>query len=373
MEEEKNNLTPDTADKLPDTAEKLSDTSDMPEPAETAGTLPEKTFPEETEAKAAAASEETAAAAKKARAAKIVKPFGFALLMLAIVFALSNLLAGVIPNTDRDAQARGFYAEPKNSLDVVAIGNSDLYSGFSPMKLFESHGYSSFVCSEAHQSMDGSYGLLLEVLSCQTPKLVVLETDSFFEKSVDIKKQTIRFFQRMFPLFQNHTFWKGFKSRRKQVSGTKGYKFTAKTVPYEGGDYMRLNEHMPAVISKGTKKFLRKFIDKCRETDTPLLFLELPSATSWSHSRARVTRELAEAEGIPFIDLNYLAAEISLDWRTDSRDGGNHLNYRGAHKATKYVGDYLAAHYNLPDRRSDPGYSAWKTELSAYKAMHQES
>ena len=61
---------------------------------------------------------------------------------------------------------------------------------------------------------------------------------------------------------------------------------------------------------------------------------------------------------------------------TDSRDGGNHLNYSGAKKISVWLGDYLAKDYQLEDHRKDRRYQRWQQDVSAYDrivlgAVHQ--
>ena len=63
----------------------------------------------------------------------------FAVLILSVV-SFSYMLAPK-DNTKEagivNPSAHGFYSEPKNTIDVAVIGNSDAYSGFSPMELWK--------------------------------------------------------------------------------------------------------------------------------------------------------------------------------------------------------------------------------------------
>ena len=60
----------------------------------------------------------------------------FAVLILSVV-SFSYMLAPK-DNTKEagivNPSAHGFYSEPKNTIDVAVIGNSDAYSGFSPKR-----------------------------------------------------------------------------------------------------------------------------------------------------------------------------------------------------------------------------------------------
>ena len=90
------------------------------------------------------------------RALKIIT---FVLLAVLLLEGMSKVL---MPRSNSGSggmhnyRARGFYGEEKNSLDIAAIGNSDLASGFSPMELWKSHGITGFACGEPNQTIDQS-------------------------------------------------------------------------------------------------------------------------------------------------------------------------------------------------------------------------
>ena len=72
--------------------------------------------------------------------------------VLLAVLLLEGMSKALMPRSNSGSggmhnyRARGFYGEEKNSLDIAAIGNSDLASGFSPMELWKSHGIAGFAC-----------------------------------------------------------------------------------------------------------------------------------------------------------------------------------------------------------------------------------
>ena len=55
-----------------------------------------------------------------------------------------------------------------------------------------------------------------------------------------------------------------------------------------------------------------------------------------------------------------------FNWLTDTRDGGNHLNYNGAKKMTKYLGKYLIENYHLMDHRQDNAYNQWNLDYQSF-------
>ena len=84
---------------------------------------------------------------------------------------------------------------------------------------------------------------------------------------------------------------------------------------------------------------------------------------------------MAKELGVEYIDLNLQSDQVAIDWNTDTRDKGDHLNYNGAMKVTNYVGKYLKETELFEDKRENPDYADWNTQLEAfdqYKAEQQE-
>ena len=78
---------------------------------------------------------------------------------------------------------KGFYKEPKDSLDVIFMGNSDVYRGISPITLWDEYGIASYNFVSSGQRMWTAYYMLEESLKYQKPKLIVLNMDSAFNES----------------------------------------------------------------------------------------------------------------------------------------------------------------------------------------------
>ena len=95
----------------------------------------------------------------------VVKSIVFILILALLLLGKDNTKESGIINPN----ATGFYSEPQNSIDVVVVGNSDAYSGFSPMELWNSFGYTSYVSAEGLQVPAGSLAMLKRILTCQTP------------------------------------------------------------------------------------------------------------------------------------------------------------------------------------------------------------
>ena len=231
----------------------------------------------------------------------------------------------------------GFLAEPKDSLDVMVYGNSDVYSGFYPKVLLEEFGYTSYASGRALQNMDNINDLLKKTLERQTPKLVILETDCFYEE----RSQFLGDFNVFAPPFLYHARWKELTprdfftipSRTGTVDASKGYIDSELVCPADyPQDYMGDTAQPPEPISRKNRRQIDLFLQTCQQHGLPVLLVELPSPHSWDYSRHNAVQALADEYGLPFLDLN-AQADYPLDLATDFRDNGNHLNRIGASKS----------------------------------------
>ena len=104
----------------------------------------------------------------------------------------------------------------------------------------------------------------------------------------------------------------------------------------------------------------------CKKNGAQLILVEVPSQTTWTYARHNAVSDYAKKNGIPFLDMDLKRKEIGFSWKTDSRDGGNHLNCYGAKKVSLYVGKYIKAHVSLEDKRQNSTYAGWNDDYTAY-------
>lgn len=244
----------------------------------------------------------------------------------------------------------GFLAEPENSLDIMVYGNSDVYSGFSPEVLFEKYGYRSYASGRMMQNVANINDLLVQTLKCQNPKLIILETDCFFEE----RSQYVSDFNLFSPAFIYHSRWKEIKlrdfyqrpSRESNVDINKGY--IRSDLVYKSDypeDYMGSPDAEAAKITPRNAKEIDAFLAACRQNNIEVLLVELPSPSSWDYSKHKAVQNIADQHEVPFVDLNIQRDAYGLDLKKDFRDNGNHLNNTGATKATEYIGAYIRENY----------------------------
>lgn len=269
--------------------------------------------------------------------------------------------------------ARGFYGEKKNSIDVFAVGNSDLYSAFNPLQLWKEHGNTSYVSAEPQQNIVGAYYLLKEFLTVQKPKLVILEVDELFTKgdTDDVDDLISKTLRTSLPVFEYHSRWKDLskddffnESFYEARQETKGYIYHSDVKPFKGSYMSKKRKRKMSFVSE---TYLDKFVKLARDNGAEVMFTVYPSATTWTRDKYQTISEYSEANNIRFLDFNIINnADTGFDWLTDSRDGGNHLNFNGATKMTAYVGRYINKNYKLNDYRNNPEFSQWNDDYDSF-------
>lgn len=270
----------------------------------------------------------------------------------------------------------GFLAEPKNSIDIMFYGNSDVYSGIMPSIIFEQYGFTSYASGRPLQTVKNINLLLQKTLETQKPKVAILETDCFYTKS-GFQIDEGNFF--LSPLIF-HSRWKELKlrdftqwpTRSKKVDINKG--FLPSKIVYgtkRKATYMGNKNTPPKPFPSENDAYIKEFVQTCRDNDIEVLFLELPSANSWNYAKHNYVKSFAKELGVKFIDMNIKDENFAVNLKTDFRDNGNHMNSIGAYKTSKFIGRYLSKHYSniLKDKRQDKEYADWQKTVNNNKIV----
>ena len=120
-------------------------------------------------------------------------------------------------------------------------------------------------------------------------------------------------------------------------------------------------------IPEFARIYMEKITELCRKNDISLVLMSAPSPKNYNYRKHNALQEYADAQGLPYIDLNLKTKEIGIDWKQDSYDKGDHLNVYGAQKVTAYMGKYLKENYDLLDHRGDPKYADWEQMEKKYR------
>ena len=325
-----------------------------------------------------------------------------------LLFGILNMIfvpkwiGEIDPATPR---VKGFYEEPRDTIDVLFMGNSDVGRGISPITLWQEYGITSYNYGTSNQTMSLSYYCLKEVLQYQNIKTLVLDMDgAFVEKNApegeyrklfdnmkwgkvkaeaiqdkNLKIKNKKKLSYLFPILRFHSRWnelkkEDFRITKKYYHSTsyKGMAMSNKVDPYnEGYSYMQDNGKI-AKISEENRMYLQKIVELCKQENVQLLLISLPSASSWSSDKSKATTDFAKENQLQFIDMNYTIEGLDFNWKTDTADGGNHLNISGAEKVSRYLGKILKETYHTADHRNEEEYKEnWNEEAKRYERNKQ--
>lgn len=335
------------------------------------------------------------------RIRKLMRAICFCLLFVILFVFLSGAFIPRTGTTEDGMESRiskAYRGEPRDSIDTVFIGNSDIYRAISPVDLFHQTGITSAIAGRPNKQLSEVPGDIRDILRYQNPKTIILETDCMFSGTnpgfkkgispleaeaakVDVAGQTpskatdadvadqapskatdapqqnifdkckallqegdsafLAALNYKFPLVKYHDNWKHLKlttflqPRGKYHFSNKGmaYANTVKAYPF-GNEYMQLSGGKHAMLSEEKLDQFQKIYDLCDRNGIRLVLLTVPSANTWNKGKSDTVKQLAKKYDLTYYDYNR-QLPAGFNWVTDSKDGGNHLNYAGASAVTK--------------------------------------
>lgn len=305
----------------------------------------------------------------------LIRSLAFLLLFVLLILGISPVFdpkdnttaAGI-----HDEQPNGFLAEPEDTLDVMFLGDSEGYSSFIPLQIWEAYGITSYFRGGGNQILCKTYTYLQETFERQQPKLVILEANAIYREFTvaDFLSHKLESFA---PVFEYHDRWKNLTAEDftktpeyTNIVRDKGYSFHLEVKPRDTNfeiDMVEESEPVPVI----NQVYVRLMRDYCRKQGAEFWLVAAPNARNWSVYHHNGTSQLAQELGIPFLDLNMIPEEVPVDLKTDTYDGGEHLNYFGAVKATTYLSKQLWDTGLFEDKRSWPEYTPWNECLKDFR------
>lgn len=369
------------------------------------------------------------------RIRKLMRAICFCLLFVILFVFLSGAFIPRTGTTEDGMESRiskAYRGEPRDSIDTVFIGNSDIYRAISPVDLFHQTGITSAIAGRPNKQLSEVPGDIRDILRYQNPKTIVLETDCMFSGTnpgfkkgispleaeaakVDVASQApskatntdvagqapskatnapqqnifdkckallqegdsafLAALNYKFPLVKYHDNWKHLKlttflqPRGKYHFSNKGmaYANTVKAYPF-GNEYMQLSGGKHAMLSEEKLDQFQKIYDLCDRNGIRLVLLTVPSANTWNKGKSDTVKQLAKKYDLTYYDYNR-QLPAGFDWATDSKDGGNHLNYAGASTVTKDLAKKLTDDLTMnPTSLTKEQKQQWKKD---YEHFHK--
>ena len=278
-----------------------------------------------------------------------------------------------------DAASTGVLAEPDDSLDVLFIGDSLILNSCMPLDMWHEYGCSSYVLSTLAQKLPETNSMLRLGTRRQHPRVIVFEVQPLFAKASfdDVYSMEL---QRIFPVLRYHSRWRSATTADFTLTVSETDRFLHRGArvepdivavdPEVASTYMTPSEAVAPIESFNSWYFAR-MLDYCRSIGATPMLISVPCPNNWDMERHNAVAAWAKEHGIEYRDFNLETDEIGIDWQTDSKDGGDHLNHNGAAKFSSYFAGILCTKYDLPDHRDDESYARWDKDYSVSEHYRQ--
>lgn len=293
----------------------------------------------------------------------------------------------------------GLYRLQKDSVDVIAAGDSHVLTTINPAIIWENQGVPCFTVSSEGQDIWITYYRLVEALKTQNPKLIIVDVhnavnDNQYSNDASgvmgllgmrlscNKIQAVHAavtpdkyvdYLLEFPIYHSryaqltkYDFERNYGDV--YLADMKGFQ------PLFHSGYEACISDISEVtgtIELNTKmeEYLYKIIQLTTEHKIPLLLIAAPYCSIDGAQQMKFNRigEIAESYGIPFINFNMYLSEIGLV-PEDFADP-HHLDYNGAEKFSDFLGRYIMQHYSLMDKRGNAEYQSWDKNALDYHQL----
>ena len=324
--------------------------------------------------------------------------------LLAVMVTCLTLQQYFLRNVDHNSlRIEGFYQEDHNSLDVVIIGASDIYTSFMPGRAYEQYGFTSYLFASESITAEGIKTAVKEVVRTQHPGMIVIEANAFlygdasnesdqahihkFFDNIPLTTNKLEFIQNhvpadqrmeyIFPLIKYHSLWTEYPGRLNMVASNltldirghnylKGFRTTAQIAklarPCLNAKIAKEKDTLE--LDPDLEKQLLDLLDYCDQKNLNVVFVRSPHyVTSETHNRVKRSNRMAQIcneRGFSYYAIENEAVNIGIDEKRDFYND-DHMNVYGAIKFTDYLAEKLVNEEALSiDPLSETQKSEWK-------------
>ncbi|MBR6173079.1 MAG: SGNH/GDSL hydrolase family protein [Eubacterium sp.] len=330
---------------------------------------------------------------------KVIRVAAFLLLLGVCLWLLQRLLMPKYIYENEEGVLSGEYYGNAGDNDVLFIGDCEVYSNFSPIKLWEDYGITSVIRGTPQQLIWQSYYMLEDTLRYETPKVVVFnvfsmkydkpQSEAYNRLTLDgmrwspVKVKAVNasmtkkesFISYLFPILRFHSRWNELSSEdfeywfgSEQLSHN-GYVMRVDSKPVESlPDPIPLADYHYSDI---VWEYLDKIRDCCREHGITLILIKSPSCYPYFYDEwDQQIEEYARKNDLTYVNFLKKGEETGIDYTQDTYDAGLHLNLSGAEKASAWFGKILLEQPGITDRRNDADLSGkWQEKITFYEKM----
>ena len=316
-----------------------------------------------------------------------------------LLWLIQRLLMPKYIETNEEGLLVAEYYNYSGDNDVLFVGDCEVYSNFSPVRIWEEYGITSAIRGSPQQLIWQSYYMIEDTLRYETPEVVVFNVLSMkygepqneaynrlaldgmklsatklrAAKASDTGDESLASY--VFPLLRYHSRWSELTSEDFK------YMFSTKQLSHNGY-VMRVDVKPEASIPRPVPlpdysfsdtcwEYLDKMRTLCEENGIELVLIKAPTLSpAWYDEWDAQIRDYSEKYGLKYVNLLEKAEETGIDYSTDTFDAGLHLNLSGAEKLSVWFGKYLAENCGLKDRSGETELAAkWAEKIEYYEKM----
>lgn len=319
------------------------------------------------------------------------KLFRFLCFVLVLSLTLGGICVIMSTNNSKDTlHIKGFFKEPDNTIDVLLIGASELYSGFCSTRAWSEYGYTSYALSYAGMPAQIYKQALMRALKTQKPKMIAFEVNGFLhgdkydknpgkihawfdnagidsdgEKFIKEKIPEDKQTEYFFPFYKYHSNWKKPDITLRNALGRlflaiEPYSYCKAFATTNTTKKDNKIKNRKAVLEKRQKDELKELLDFCKDSGfKQVLFFRSPHCIKTTNFKViEEVQQMVESYGYSFENFENSYDEIKLNTKTDFYNY-EHMNVYGMEKFTKFLGEYIKNNYDVKTEHSKETVDMW--------------
>lgn len=317
---------------------------------------------------------------------KYIKRVISILLLFVIIFGIMSYTQ--VRFDHNNVRIEGFYREERNTIDVVFIGASEVYSDYSPVYAYAKYGFTSYNFAVEDNPLSLYKWELDEVCAHQNPKLVVIEltaatSDRDSAKKPNVFDASLRKISDSVPTslskcslvndYGKNNNWESYFfppvmyhgsipkiGLAKEIIGfqIRGYSYLKGAVTHTNSidckneELYKINgDDTQQPTSKNQEKILLELLEHCKTKNYNVLFTRFPHRVESKEKYRRYCEgnfiaDVVKEYGFDYLDCEHVLETIGVDRIEDFADG-EHLRADGSKQFTEYIGKVLTEQYGI--------------------------
>ncbi|MCL1914862.1 MAG: SGNH/GDSL hydrolase family protein [Eubacteriaceae bacterium] len=290
------------------------------------------------------------------------------------------------------------YYDSAGGNEVMFLGDCEVYSNFSTVRLWVEYGITSYIRGSPQQLIWHSYYLLEDALRYETPKVVVFNvlamkygkpqneaynrlaidgmrfSKSKIESAINSMTDEEELVTYIFPILRFHSRWSELCFEDLNIFGTQRLSHNGYVMRVDTKPAMNVPTPPPLADYSFEDKaweYLDKMAELCISNGIEFVLVKSPSIhPAWYPEWDTQIKEYADKNGIMYVNTLEFQRETGIDYEKDTYDAGMHLNLSGAEKLSVWFGALLKEHFDLHDYRySQEVAKVWHDKWAYYTWM----